>query len=461
MSTARYVHTATRLTDGRVLVTGGYTGSVFTASAGIYEPDNILIEQTIIVTQNAPISAVYGTIFNVAATGGGSGNAVVIAASGSCSGGGNNTVFITMTSGTGTCTVTFDQAGNANYAAAPQVVQMTTAQKATTTISINNIPSSAVYGGNFTPTYTYTGDGATSVTSSTASTCTVTSGVVNYVGAGTCTLVAHATAGTNYAAVDGADQSFTIAQATPTISINNIPSGAVNGGSFTPTFAYTGDGTISVTSSTQSRCTVTGGVVNFVGGGQCTLTASATATANVAAATGSPQSFTISPASATISINNIPGSAAFGGSFKPTFAYIGNGKTAATSSTPTKCTVANNGVVSFVGVGNCILTANATATADYLAAIGSPQSFNIGQATTTISIKNIPKNAKLGGSFTPTYNYTGDGTTSSTSSTSTCTVSGAGVVTYVGFGTCTLTAHATAGANYQAVDGSAQSFTIK
>jgi hypothetical protein len=46
------------------------------------------------------------------------------------------------------------------------------------------------------------------------------------------------------------------------------------------------------------------------------------------------------------------------------------------------------------------------------------------------------------------------------SSTSTCTVSGA-VVNFVTSGTCTLTAHATAGTNYAATDGSPQSFTIK
>jgi uncharacterized repeat protein (TIGR03803 family) len=270
--------------------------------------------QTITVTQNAPPSAPYNTSFNVAATGGGSGNPVVIAGSGACSGGGNNSATITMTSGVGTCTVTFNQAGDGAYDPATQITQTTTAQVAN-----------------------------------------------------------------------------------PTISISNIPSGAVNGGSFTPTFAYTGDGIISVTSSTQSRCTVSGSVVNFVGGGTCTLTAAATATANSNAATGSPQSFTISPAPTTISITNIPGSAAYGGSFTPTFAYNGNGKTSVTSSTPSKCTVAKKGVVSFVGVGTCTLTANATATADYLAATGAPQSFNIDQATTTISIKNIPKSAKKGG----------------------------------------------------------------
>ncbi len=85
-----------------------------------------------------------------------------------------------------------------------------TVNPSTTTISINNFPAAAALGGSFTPTYAYIGDGATSVTSSTPSTCTVSGGVVNFVAAGTCTLTAHATAGTNYAALDGSAQSVTV-----------------------------------------------------------------------------------------------------------------------------------------------------------------------------------------------------------------------------------------------------------
>jgi hypothetical protein len=83
--------------------------------------------------------------------------------------------------------------------------------RVTTTVSINNIPSNATVPGTFTPVYAYIGDGTTSVTSNTSSTCTVSSNTVSYIGGGTCTLVAHATAGTNYLAANGSPQSFTIA----------------------------------------------------------------------------------------------------------------------------------------------------------------------------------------------------------------------------------------------------------
>ena len=83
--------------------------------------------------------------------------------------------------------------------------------KAPGSVTINNIPGSATVSGNFTPTFTKLGDGTASVASLTTSNCTVSGGVVSFVAAGTCSLQASVTAGTNYLAATGATQSFTIA----------------------------------------------------------------------------------------------------------------------------------------------------------------------------------------------------------------------------------------------------------
>jgi len=97
-----------------------------------------------------------------------------------------------------------------------------------------------------------------------------------------------------------------VSPATPTISISDIPSNAVYGGSFTATYSYSGNGTPveSVSSITPSVCTASGSVVSFVEVGICTLTASATATTDYAAVTGSAQSFTVNSAALTITANN-------------------------------------------------------------------------------------------------------------------------------------------------------------
>ena len=65
-----------------------------------------------------------------------------------------------MTSGTGTCTVAFNQAGNANYNPALQVAETTTAQKAAQAITVTQpAPAAAVYNTSFTVAATGGGSG--------------------------------------------------------------------------------------------------------------------------------------------------------------------------------------------------------------------------------------------------------------------------------------------------------------
>jgi hypothetical protein len=107
--------------------------------------------QAIAVNTGAPATATYGTTFGVAGAGGGSNNPVVITVTGVCVGGGNNNATITMTSGTGICTVKYNQAGNNNYTAAQEVSSPTAAQKAGLNITAS---SSAITYGDPAPTVT-------------------------------------------------------------------------------------------------------------------------------------------------------------------------------------------------------------------------------------------------------------------------------------------------------------------
>lgn len=90
--------------------------------------------QTISVTTAAPGSAAYGATFPVAATSG-SGLAVAITTSGACSGSGTGSATVTMSSSSGSCTVAFNQPGNSDYAAAPELTQSVTATKVATTVT--------------------------------------------------------------------------------------------------------------------------------------------------------------------------------------------------------------------------------------------------------------------------------------------------------------------------------------
>ena len=407
----------------------------------------------------------YGTNFTPNASDN-SGIAITYTTMGPCNSNGTTT-------GIGTCTITANAPSGPgpnsttyNPATATQSFKI---YPAVLTVTAGNLPTPYGQIPSLTTDYAITGfvngDSPSVVTGSPAlsTTATTTSAPAIYpinVSAGSLSAANY-----TFAFVPGA---LTVQQASATISISNIPANAVYGGSFTPTYLYSGTGTPteSTTSSTTSICTVgANGLVSFVGVGTCTLTAHATATADSLAATGSPQSFSVAGAAATISISNIPANAVYGGSFTPTYLYSGTGTPteSTTSSTTSICTVGANGLVSFVGVGTCTLTAHATATADSLAATGSPQSFSVAGAAATISISNIPANAVYGGSFTPTYLYSGTGTpteSTTSSTTSICTVGANGLVNFVGVGTCTLTAHATATADSLAATGSPQGFSV-
>jgi hypothetical protein len=112
-------------------------------------------------------------------------------------------------------------AGSEGYIASSGAGDLTVL-KADGAVSINNIPTDAVYGGNFTPAFDVLGDGTPSVDPLTPGTCTIDEGVVNFVAAGECTLVASVTEGTNHSAATGEPQSFTIGQATATITLGHL-----------------------------------------------------------------------------------------------------------------------------------------------------------------------------------------------------------------------------------------------
>ena len=91
--------------------------------------------QSISIVTAAPSTAAYNSQFSVAATAPGG---VVSYGSGSPGVCTNNGAVFTMTAGSGTCVVTYDQAGNGNYHAA-QTIQNVGAGKASATVTLGNL----------------------------------------------------------------------------------------------------------------------------------------------------------------------------------------------------------------------------------------------------------------------------------------------------------------------------------
>ncbi len=196
----------------------------------------------------------------------------------------------------GICVIDANQAGDANFAAAPQVQQSINVLLSPTQLAIANLPTNAALFGAFTASVSTDSNGVTSVASSTPSVCTVdSSNNVSFVGIGTCTLTSSVAQSATYVAGSGMPQSFAVALATPTgPTISNIPTSTPVGQSFTPLVSTNSDGATSVASTTPRACTIdSGGVAHFIRHGLCTLRTSVTATASYQAQIGASQSFEV------------------------------------------------------------------------------------------------------------------------------------------------------------------------
>ncbi len=108
------------ISQGMLTVGSNYTLTYISANLTITKAN-----QTITINIGAPTSMQNGTAFTVQASAVSSGLPISYSASGVCT---NVGATFTMTSGTGTCIVQYDQAGNTNYNPAPQLTQSVTAQ---------------------------------------------------------------------------------------------------------------------------------------------------------------------------------------------------------------------------------------------------------------------------------------------------------------------------------------------
>jgi len=157
--------------------------------------------------------------------------------------------------------------------------------------------------------------------------------------------------------------------------------------------------TVTYTGSPQTPCaarvTGSGGlnaaarvvyIGNHTNAGTVTVTASFGGNVSHLRSTAST-SFVIAKASAGVRpvISNLPANGTYNGSFTPTVTTSGDGATSVTSNSPSVCTVNGTGIVAYIGVGTCSLTADVAAGINYLSASGSPQTLSVGQASQAIT----------------------------------------------------------------------------
>jgi hypothetical protein len=283
-------------------------------------------------------------------------------------------------------------------------------------------------------------------------------------GTGTVDVVVSAEGGTS---ATSANDHFVYANPVPAVtSVAPNAGPASGGGSVTINGSgFIAGATVKFGTSTATVNTITPTAISAVvpAGSAGTVDVMVT-TAAGASSTGTADHYTYSsgaglmtPMTPTISI---PGTNTFNGGFIGTVNTNGDGTRTVTTNSPEVCTVLGL-VVSYVGVGTCSLTAHISQGATYAAADGAPQTFTVSAAApSTPSISDLPGSGAFGSGFTVAVSTNGDGTKSVTSnSTGICSVSGFNV-SYVGVGTCSLTAHVATGTDYTSADGTPQTFNV-
>jgi hypothetical protein len=351
---------------------------------------------------------------------------------------------------------------------------VTVAQAAQTITFTSTAPSNAVVNGaSYTVTATGGGSGNPVVFSSaTPGICTVTSSTVSFQHAGTCTVNANQAGSTYYSAAPTAQQSFSVGKATQTLTFTSTaPSNATVGGpSYTATATGGASGNpvvLSIDAVSSSVCSIAGSTVTFQHAGTCVIDANQAGNADYLAANQLQQSVAVGKGSQAVTFTSTaPTSAQVGvGSYTPTAtATSGLAVTITLDGNSTGCAL-SSGTVTFTAAGTCVIDANQAGNADYVAAAQVQQSFVISRQNQTITFTSTaPSTAKVGGST-----YTATATASSgltvsfgTSTPSICTSSGTNgaTISFVGAGSCVVTANQAGNGTYNAAPQATQSFTV-
>ena len=455
--------------------TGGLiTGTVTAACAGTYSPvftmtdsgspTKLIATATLNVTIAAapaigfigtvPATATYNAAYAGGATASGGGGALTYTlASGALPTGLNLNAASGAVTGSPTATGTFAftvMAADAFGDSATQGYSITV-NPATPALAFTAIAAHTYGDTPFTVSASSASGGA--ITYSVASgPATITGNTVTITGVGTVVLNANQAATTNYTAAT-ASTTFTVNPETPTLTFASIPTHTFGDASFTVSATSASSGTVTY-SVTSGPATIAGNTVTLTGAGTVVLGASQAASGNYGTATGSV-SFTVNPATPTLSFAAIPNPTFGDAPFMVSATSASNG-VVTYSVTSGPATVAGN-TVTLTGVGTVVLGASQAATTNYTAATAST-SFTVNIGVPTLAFAAIPNHAYGDAPFTVSATSASNGAVTYSVTSGPATIAG-NTVTLTGVGTVVLGASQAATANYTAATASA-TFTV-
>ena len=279
-------------------------------------------EQTIGSLSTAPSGVVVGGATYTPSATASSGLGVSITVDSSSSGVCAISAGVVSFNAVGTCTLDFNQAGNANFAPAPEVQQGFPVAIGPQTIgSISNRPNDPVVGGPvYFPSATATSGLAVSITvdPSSSAVCSISAGLVSFNAVGTCAVDFNQAGSANWLPATQEQQATIIGRGTQTITVTSVAPGnaVVAGPTYTPSATATSglDVSITVDPSSSAVCSISAGVVSFNEAGTCTVDFDQGGNVNWKAAQQVQQSFSVLAEAQTITVTSAaPSSTVVGG----------------------------------------------------------------------------------------------------------------------------------------------------
>jgi hypothetical protein len=368
--------------------------------------------------------------------------------------------IVTLLKGGG-CSITANQAGNTNYAAATPVTRSFQVTVGTTpqTITFNPLSSQPVNAPPFTVSATASSGLPVSFSSKTPGICTVSGSTVTLVAGGTCTIQASQPGSGVYAPATPVSQSFTVTKLPQTITFGALPSQPVNTPPFTVSATASSGLPVSFVASGASGCTVSGNTVTLVTTGTCSITAKQAGNGIYAPASNVTQSFQVTKLAQTITFGTLPSQPVNTPPFTVSATASSGLPVSFSASGASGCTVSGN-TVTLVTTGTCSITATQAGNAAYAAAKAVTQSFQVTKIAQTITFGTLPNQPVNTPPFTVSATASsGLPVTFTASGASGCTVSGS-TVTLSTTGTCSITATQAGNAIYAAAKAVTQSFQV-
>jgi len=248
------------------------------------------------------------------------------------------------------------------------------------TITFNSLPGMPYGTAPFALAATASSGLAVTYTSGTTTVCTVSGTTITIVGAGSCSVTASQGGNTSFLAAASVTVTFTVTQASQTITFNPLSSVAAGSAPITISATASSGLAVSFTSTTVGVCTVSGNKVTIVATGTCTVVAAQGGNTNYTAAPGVTQSFTVLPSgqpqAQTISFGPLNSSAV--GVVTSLLAQASSGLAVSfTSNTPNVCTVGSANTITAVATGACSVTASQNGNSLYSAATPVTSAFTV------------------------------------------------------------------------------------